>query len=98
MAALVWAMPVLSQKKNKDEKTKDQAPAGPVALVADASFEVSEDLKNLKSYEMLNSYLKTCGTPNVKSADLFNAKVKTPKVGVPKNDFGTEPALDGDGY
>jgi outer membrane protein OmpA-like peptidoglycan-associated protein len=100
LAALMLAMPILGQKKNKDkeDKSKEEQPSGPVALVADASFEVSEDLKNLKSYEMLTSFLKNWGTPNVKSADLFNAKVKTPKVGVPKNDFGTEPALDGDGY
>jgi outer membrane protein OmpA-like peptidoglycan-associated protein len=97
---VIFTMPAFAQKKTTTTKT-EAAPA-PVEetggnLVPDASFEVTE-VKTLKAYNQLTTFLKSWSSPNQTSADLYNSMVKSTKVSVPKNDYGTEEAFEGSSY
>lgn len=92
---------VTAQTQKKTATQAKPAPAEEVEpggnLIADASFEVSE-VKLLKGYNQLTTFLKSWSSPNATSADLYNNMVKSTKVSIPKNDFGTEDAMDGGSY
>lgn len=92
---------LMAQTTKKPNTKTEQAPAETVEpggnLVPDASFEVSE-VKLLKGYNQLTTFLKSWSSPNATSADLYNNMVKSTKVSVPKNDYGTEEAIDGSSY
>jgi outer membrane protein OmpA-like peptidoglycan-associated protein len=87
-----------SQKKNT-EKKEDTSTSTESSdnLVSDASFEVS-DVKTLKAYNQLTTFLKTWMSPNQTSADLYNNMVKSTKVSIPSNDYGKEEPYDGSSY
>ncbi len=97
--ALLLAITVVgnSQKKPADDKSEAVTSASPSNLISDESFEVTE-VKALKSYGQLTTFLKSWGTPNQTSADVYNVMVKASKCAIPKNDYGTEEALDGSSY
>jgi len=95
---LAFAMPAFAQKKTDPKKevaVVEEDPSG--NLVTDAGFEVTE-IKTLKSYNQLTTFLKSWGTPNQTSADLFNTGVKGTKAGAPVNDYGTQEPLGGTSY
>jgi outer membrane protein OmpA-like peptidoglycan-associated protein len=87
-----------AQKKTADKKetaaaTEDNSDN----LVADGSFEVTE-VKTLKAYNQLTTFLKSWLTPNQTSADLYNTMVKSTKVSAPQNDYGNADPVDGSSY
>lgn len=98
--ALLLAVTVAgySQKKPADNKAEAVVPTESSSnLVSDESFEVS-DVKTLKAYGQLTTLLKSWSSPNQTSADVYNGMVKASKCAIPKNDYGTEEALDGSSY
>lgn len=66
-------------------------------LVSDPSFEVT-DVKTLKGYNQLTMFLKNWTTPNQSPADLYNNMVKSTKVSIPNNDYGTQEPYEGTSY
>jgi hypothetical protein len=87
-----------TQTKKPTAKPEPVVASGePENLVTDPSFEVT-DVKTLKAYNQLTTFLKTWMSPNETSADLYNNMVKSTKVSIPKNDLGTEEAFEGSSY
>lgn len=94
------SLPVFAQTKPAEKKQTTSAPVKEEItgnLVPDPSFEVTE-VKTLKAYNQLTTFLKSWSSPNQTSADLYNSMVKSTKVSIPKNDYGTEEAFEGSSY
>jgi|688.fasta_scaffold01715_11 outer membrane protein OmpA-like peptidoglycan-associated protein len=100
-ALIAFSAQVMAQTQKKTTTQAKPTPAAEVEpggnLISDASFEVSE-VKLLKGYNQLTTFLKSWSSPNATSADLYNNMVKSTKVSVPKNDYGTEEPIDGSSY
>lgn len=68
-----------------------------VNLVPNGSFE-SANTKPLKSYGMLNDLCDNWYSATKAPADLFSAGIRSEKVSIPDNTFGSQDAADGDLY
>jgi outer membrane protein OmpA-like peptidoglycan-associated protein len=99
LLALLFVVTLAGAAQKKPVEKKEPAPAAEPGgnLVLDPSFEVTE-VKTLKAYNQLTTFLKNWMTPNQTSADLYNTMVKSTKVSAPKNDYGTEEPLEGSSY
>jgi outer membrane protein OmpA-like peptidoglycan-associated protein len=101
VALIAFSVQVIAQTTKKTTGQTKPAPAEAVEpggnLIADGSFEVTE-VKLLKGYNQLTTFLKSWSSPNATSADLYNNMVKSTKVSIPKNDYGTEDPVDGSSY
>jgi outer membrane protein OmpA-like peptidoglycan-associated protein len=99
LLALLFVVSLATSAQKKPADKKEPAPAAEPTgnLVADPSFEVTE-VKTLKAYNQLTTFLKNWMSPNQTSADLYNNMVKSTKVSVPKNDYGTEEPVEGGSY
>jgi outer membrane protein OmpA-like peptidoglycan-associated protein len=100
-ALIALTSQLIAQTTKKPNSQTQQTPVETIEtggnLVLDASFEVTE-VKLLKGYNQLTTFLKSWSSPNQTSADLYNNMVKSTKVSVPKNDYGTEEPIDGSSY
>ncbi|MBL0317198.1 MAG: hypothetical protein IPP69_16095 [Flavobacteriales bacterium] len=85
LLALLFVVSLATSAQKKPADKKEPAPAAEPTgnLVADPSFEVTE-VKTLKAYNQLTTFLKNWMSPNQTSADLYNNMVKSTKVSVPK--------------